>query len=65
MAPAAGTLTLHTLHPSRSGTPECERMFDTLGYGTLNTYYADTSVEGCEGRVGLRDLDEVRRGLDM
>lgn len=50
MAPAAGTLTLHTLHPSRSGTPECERMFDTLGYGTLNTYYADTSVEGCEGR---------------
>ena len=25
-------------------------MFDTLGYGTLRTYFADTSVEGCEGR---------------
>jgi len=45
-----GYLTLHTLHPSRSGTPECEKMFDKLGYGTLNTYYADTSVAGCEGR---------------
>ena len=47
---AAAALTLHTLHPARSGTPECEKMFDTLGYGTLNTYYADTTVEGCEGR---------------
>lgn len=47
---APGCLTLHTLHPSRSGTPECEKMFDTLGYGTLRTYFADTSVEGCEGR---------------
>merc|ERR1712070_203724 len=45
-----GCLTLHTLHPSRSGTPECEKMFDSLGYGTLATYYADTSVPGCEGR---------------
>lgn len=43
-------LTLHTLHPSRSGTPDCEKMFDTLGYGTLNTYYSNTTVEGCEGR---------------
>jgi broad specificity phosphatase PhoE len=50
MAPGASTLTLHTLHPSRSGTPECEKMFDTLGYGTLNTYFADRSVPGCEGR---------------
>ena len=25
-------------------------MFDTLGYGTLQTYYANNSVEGCEGR---------------
>ena len=40
----------HTLHPSRSGTPECEKMFDKLGYGTLQTYYDNTSVEGCEGR---------------
>ena len=47
---SAGYLTLHTLHPSRSGTPDCEKMFDKLGYGTLNTYYADTSVAGCEGR---------------
>ena len=45
-----GSLTLHTLHPARSGTPDCEKMFDKLGYGTLNTYYADTSVEGCEGK---------------
>jgi broad specificity phosphatase PhoE len=45
-----GMLTLHTLHPSRSGTPDCEKMFGKLGYGTLNTYYADTSVEGCEGK---------------
>lgn len=50
MAPGVGTLTLHTLHPSRSGTPECEKMFDKLGYGTLNTYFADRSVPGCEGR---------------
>ena len=50
MAPGTSTLTLHTLHPSRSGTPECEKMFDTLGYGTLNTYFADRSVPGCEGR---------------
>lgn len=46
----AGMLTLHTLHPARSGTPECEKMFDHLGYGTLNTYYADASTPGCEGR---------------
>ena len=26
-----GEMTLHTLHPSRSGTPECEKMFDKLG----------------------------------
>jgi len=45
-----GMLTLHTLHPSRSGTPECEKMFDKIGYATLDTYYADRSVEGCEGR---------------
>lgn len=45
-----GCLTLHTLHPARSGTPDCEKMFDKLGYGTLNTYYADMSVEGCEGK---------------
>lgn len=50
MAPGVSTLTLHTLHPSRSGTPECEKMFDTLGYGTMNTYFADRSVPGCEGR---------------
>ena len=50
MAPGASTLILHTLHPSRSGTPECEKMFDTLGYGTMNTYFADRSVPGCEGR---------------
>ncbi len=47
---APGYLTLHTLHPSRSGTPDCEKMFDKLGYGTLATYFADTSVPGCEGR---------------
>ena len=46
----AGYLTLHTLHPARSGTPDCEKMFDTLGYGTLNTYYANTTVEGLEGK---------------
>ena len=45
-----GCLTLHTLHPARSGTPDCEKMFDKLGYGTLNTYYADASVEGLEGK---------------
>ena len=43
-------LTLHTLHPSRSGTPDCEKMFDKLGYGTLNMYYADASVPGLEGQ---------------
>ena len=47
---APGYLTLHTLHPSRSGTPDCEKMFEQLGYGTLNTFFADTSVPGCEGR---------------
>lgn len=26
-----GNLTLHTLHPSRSNAPECEKMFDKLG----------------------------------
>ena len=26
-----GSLTLHTLHPSRFGTPEGEKMFDKLG----------------------------------
>jgi len=25
-------------------------MFDKLGYGTLATYYADTSVPACEGK---------------
>ena len=25
-----GCLTLHTLHPARSGTPDCEKMFDKL-----------------------------------
>lgn len=43
-------LTLHTLHPARSGTPDCEKMFDKLGYGTLNTYFSDRTVEGCEGK---------------
>jgi len=32
-------------------------MFDTLGYGTLNRYFADTTVEGCEGRG-----EEIFRG---
>merc|ERR1719473_928899 len=45
-----GCLTLPMLHPSRSGTLDCEKMFDALGYGTLARYYADTSVAGCEGR---------------
>jgi broad specificity phosphatase PhoE len=45
-----GCLTLPMLHPSRSGTPDCEKMFDSLGYGTLKRYFADTSVQGCEGR---------------
>jgi len=45
-----GCLILHTLHPSRSGTPDCERMFDKLGYGTLRTYFADQSIEGLEGK---------------
>ena len=36
-AGSQGCLTLHTLHPARSGTPDCEKMFDKLGYGTLNT----------------------------
>ena len=52
-----GCLTLPMLHPSRSGTMDCEKMFDTLGYGTLNRYFADTSVEGCEGRG-----EEIFRG---
>merc|ERR1719198_1763975 len=43
-------MTLHTLHPSRCEVPDCEKMFATLGYGTLNVYYNDTTVEGCEGR---------------
>ena len=47
---APGYLTLHTLHPSRSGPPDSEKMFEQLGYGTLNTFFADTSVPGCEGR---------------
>ena len=42
--------TLKELHPSQSNAPDCEKMFDTLGYGTLNTYFADRSVPGCEGR---------------
>jgi len=61
-----GCMTLHTLHPARSGTPKCEKMFDKLGYGTLNTYYADTSVEGCEGqgKVVFREyMDKVTQEL--
>lgn len=61
-----GYLTLHTLHPSRSGTPECETMFGKLGYGTLNTYYADATVEGCEGRgrqIFRVYMDKVTREL--
>lgn len=61
-----GYMTLHTLHPSRSGTPECEKMFSVLGYGTLNTYYADTTVEGCEGRgkaIFRVFMDKVTREL--
>ena len=52
-----GCLTLPMLHPSRSGTLECEKMFDSLGYGTLNRYFADQSVVGCEGRG-----EEIFRG---
>ena len=52
-----GCLTLPMLHPSRSGTMECEKMFDSLGYGTLNRYFADQTVEGCEGRG-----EEIFRG---
>ena len=57
--PAAGPgcLTLPMLHPSRSGTLDCEKMFDKLGYGTLDRYYADKTVEGCEGRG-----EEIFRG---
>ena len=46
----AGVLTLHTLHPSRSGTPDCEKMFDKLGYGPLSRYYEDSTVENLEGK---------------
>ena len=52
-----GCLTLPMLHPSRSGTLECEKMFDSLGYGTLDRYFADKSVAGCEGRG-----EEIFRG---
>lgn len=52
-----GCLTLPMLHPSRSGTLECEKMFDSLGYGTLDRYFADKTVEGCEGRG-----EEIFRG---
>lgn len=64
----AGSLTLHTLHPARSGTPDCEKMFDKLGYGTLNTYYADTSVEGCEGKgkpIFRNYMNKVTTELDV
>ena len=33
----AGYLTLHTLHPSRSGTPDCEKMWATSGRFTPPT----------------------------
>lgn len=63
----AGYLTLHTLHPARSGTPDCEKMFDTLGYGTLNTYFSNSSVEGLEGKgkiVFRHYMDKVTGELD-
>jgi hypothetical protein len=55
MAPAFANkgdtvLVLHQLHPSRSNAPDCEKMFDTLGYGPLKTYWQDVSVEGLEGK---------------
>jgi hypothetical protein len=65
---APGCLTLHTLHPARSGTPRCEKMFDKLGYGTLKTYYADATVEGCEsqGKAIFREyMTKVRRSRTL
>jgi broad specificity phosphatase PhoE len=53
---SAGNLTMHTLHPSRSETPDCEKMFDALGYGTLATYYANTDVETSVGTGKGREV---------
>jgi len=36
--------------PSLTMCKPLPHRFDQLGYGTLNTYYADSSVEGCEGK---------------
>lgn len=42
--------TLAELHPSQSNAPECEKMFDSLGYGPLQKFWDDTST-GVEGQT--------------
>lgn len=41
--------TLPQLHPSQSNAPDCEKMFDTLGYGPLQKFWDDTST-GVDGQ---------------
>ena len=40
--------TLKELHPSQSNAPDCEKMFDTMGYGPLQRFWDDKST-GVDG----------------
>ena len=42
--------TLPQLHPSQSNAPDCEKMFDTMGYGPLQKFWDDTST-GVDGQT--------------
>ena len=41
--------TLPQLHPSQSNAPDCEKMFDSIGYGSLRKFWDDTST-GIDGQ---------------
>lgn len=41
--------TLPQLHPSQSNAPDCEKMFDSMGYGPLRKFWDDTST-GIDGQ---------------
>ena len=45
--------TLPQLHPSQSNAPDCEKMFDTMGYGPLSKFWADTAT-GVDGAAAYQ-----------
>ena len=38
--------------PSQSNAPDCEKMFDTMGYGPLRKFFDDTEL-GVDGRAAF------------